>query len=248
MREGATTVAMSIVFSMPPGTDREKFACAMTDYAQAYFGDKGFDYLMAFHNDTKHPHCHMLLRCRNMQTLRKWRPGKQDLRDMREAMAEKMQEYGLSAVAISSRLQGRMASENRDITHKDMREMMRAMVNSGMKPEDVKSLLSSKYKSGLEPEMNAMDIMSNRQRNLSASVQRALNNPDSEKNMERFYEARLHEREALLEVIANIAKDIVKMHPVEAGLLIKYANELPNPKPEVLKLVEVFRQQLAQER
>lgn len=245
MREGEyPTVAMSIIFSMSSGTDRILFASAMTEYAQEYFADRGFDYLIAFHNDTKHPHCHMLLRNRNMQTLRKWYPGKKDLRDMREAMAEKMGQYGLSATSVSSRLRGKLASENRKVTHKDFRDMREAMLSAGMKEDDINALLASKYKSGLQEEMNTRKILSNRQRHLSASVNRALANPRVLRAIEGFYQACLEERGMLVEAIGNVAKDIVSVYPEEAGMLVKYANDLPDPKPEVLRIIETLQKKI----
>lgn len=234
-------VAASIVLSMPPGTNREKFAEAVREYAQEEFADKGYEYMLAFHNDTKHPHAHLLLRMRNVETNRKLNPGKNDIKKWREALQEKMDEHGLESVSISRRLRGMMPSVNALFVHMDYREMHRAMLAQGMKEEDVNRLFE--HKSDLEKVMNRAEIMSNRQKNLRQSVARVLSDPKAAERLEAFTRARKEERLALREALGNVARDIVLVSPKDAGALIEYVNNLPDPTPMATKVLNRVKQQ-----
>lgn len=236
-------VAASIVLSMPAGTDRDQCAIAMREYCRETFADQGFEYLLAVHNDTAHPHAHVVLRLRNIESNRKLNPGKQDLKRWRETLQEKMAEYGLDAAATPTRLRGLTRSENRKTGHMDYRAMSEAMIRQGVKQEDVVALLQGQDKSRLEQEMNKMDLHSRRQENLKKSVTEALVNEKARDHLNTFTEARKQEREALLEAIGHVAKDIGAAHPEEAGMLIKYARKLPDPMPETSKLIARLAQE-----
>lgn len=229
-------VAASIVLSMPPGTDRESFAKAVREYAQEEFADQGYEYLLAFHNDTKHPHAHMLLRLRNIESGRKLNPGKEDIKKWRASLQQKMEEHGLESVSFSRRLRGMMPSVNSLFAHLDYKEMRRAMLAQGMKEEDVDMLLERK--SDLEKVMNQAEIMSRRQKNLRQSVERALADPKVAERLEAFAQARREERQALREALGNVARDIVLASPEDAGALIDYANNLPDPTPAATRVLD----------
>lgn len=233
-------VAASIVLSMPPGTNRERFAEAVREYAQEEFADKGYEYMLAFHNDTKHPHAHLLLRMRNVETNRKLNPGKNDIKKWREALQEKMDEHGLESVSISRRLRGLMPSLNSLFVHMDYKEMRNAMLVQGMTEHDADHLLEEK--SQLEKVMNRAEMLSRRQKNLRQSVSRALADPKVAERLEAFTQARREERLALREAIGNVARDIVMTNPEDAGALIDYANNLPDPTPPVQRILDQVNQ------
>lgn len=228
-------VAASIVLSMPPGTDREKFAEAVKDYATTEFAEKGFEYLLAFHNDTRHPHAHLLLRMRNIENNRKINPKKEDIRKWREGLRDKMNEHGLLSVSIPSRLRGLMPSKGLIGVHIDHREMKKAMRAQGMAEADIDKLLASK--SEAKEVLNRADILSNRQKNLKVSVERALKNPKERARIEAFTRARMEERAALKEALSNVAMDIVRSSPEDAGTLIEYSKNLPDPTPEAARVL-----------
>lgn len=237
-------VAASLVLSMPAGTDREKCATAVRQYCRETFADNGFEYLLAVHNDTAHPHAHVVLRLRNIENNRKLNPGKEELKRWREILQEKMAEHGLDVAATPTRLRGLARSEHRKTGHMDYRAMREAMIRQGVKQEDVVALLKMQDKSRLEQTMNTMDLRSRRQENLKKSVTAALVNEKVRDHLNTVAEARKQERQALLEAIGHVAKDIGTAHPEEAGMLIEYARKLPDPTPEALRLIT----RLAQER
>ncbi len=237
-------VAASIVLSMPAGTDRDKFSIAVREYCRETFADKGFEYLLAMHNDTIHPHAHLVLRLRNIENNRKLNPGKKDLKHWRERLQRKMTEHGLDVAATPSRLRGLTCSENRKTGHMDYRALREAMIRQGVKQEDVVALLKRQDKSRLEKEMNKMNLRSRRQENLKKSVAAALVNEKMLDSLQTFTTARREERKALLEAIGDVAKDIgAARYPEEAGMLMEYARRLPDPMPEAMKLITRLAQE-----
>lgn len=241
-------VAVSLVFSMPQGTDRERFAAAVRGYLREQFADDGYEYVLALHNDTQHPHAHVLLRMRNIETNRKINPGKADIRKWRDALQEKMEEHGLFTVSIPSRLRGLMSSKNVIGVHMDLRDMRRAMRGQGISEEDINRLLEGKGKSQVSKVANRKDILTRRQTNLRATVQRALKDPNLEQRMRAFAVARARERQALREAFGNLAKDIVRDNPNEAAMLIQYVKDLPDEVPQALRILDAVKQQAQQGR
>jgi hypothetical protein len=56
--------------------------------------------------------------------------------------------------------------------------------------------------------------------------------------MRTFAAARREERRALQEAIGNIAKDIARDNPQEAGMLVQYVNKLPDETPEGWRILQ----------
>lgn len=90
-------LATRIVLSMPPGTDREKFHQAARAWAKENLD--GYDWLLAAHNDTAHPHVHVLVRSRHRLLNKQFWVGKEDLQIMRESLVEKLHEQSIEANA-----------------------------------------------------------------------------------------------------------------------------------------------------
>lgn len=231
-------VAASLVFSMPPGTDREKFEAAMHDFCDEQFTQKGYEFLAAFHHDTEHPHMHLLLRLRNMELGRKLDPKKETFREWRTAMKEKMQAHGLMATATPNRLNGKLKSQNRKSVQMDYREMATAMAKQGLSQQDIYQALKKYGKSKLQGVMNENGIFTRRQENLKRSVTEALKNEKTMEAIDKFERKRKDERKELLAAIGDLAKDIVATHPEEAGMLIKHAQEMEDPTPDVKKIIK----------
>lgn len=230
-------VAASIVLSMPAGTDRNRFMVAVREYASEQFAEKGYEYLLAFHHDTRHPHAHLLLRLRNIETNRKLNPGKADIKAWRDALQEKMTEHGLHVLSIPARLRGLMASENSIGVHMDMRDARKALREQGVEEIHIQSLLEGMDKNKAKEFLNRQSILTRRQQNLRASVKAALDDPKAQARLQAFTEARQEERAALKMAIGNVAKDISAASPEYAGLLVQYARQLPDERPELMKIL-----------
>lgn len=82
-----------IELSCPPGYDRDRVHAAARAFADAAFGANN-SYALAEHRDTKHPHCHLLVKLKGHDgtTLN---PRKADLARWRGLFAEKGREQGL---------------------------------------------------------------------------------------------------------------------------------------------------------
>lgn len=93
--------ATRLILSMPAGTDREKFKSAV----KAWTGEnlEGYDFLLAFHDDTKSPHAHILVRSQPQfayeDLLPRFRVDKERIQVMRESLARLLNERGVAANA-----------------------------------------------------------------------------------------------------------------------------------------------------
>lgn len=55
-------MARRFIISTPEGTDPEALKQAIREFAQKELRDRGFDYIWTIHQDTDHPHAHILVR------------------------------------------------------------------------------------------------------------------------------------------------------------------------------------------
>ena len=114
-----------LVISVMAGTDREAAHAAVRDYAAQVFAPN-YDYVLVRHNDTDHPHSHVLVKLRGDDG-RKLDPRKADLQTWREAYARSARQQGilLDASPRRDRAQGRKgqsmsarkARERGEVTH-----------------------------------------------------------------------------------------------------------------------------------
>ena len=90
---------MSIVLSMPVGTDPDRMKDAVRAFARAEFGET-FPYVFAFHQDAKgeQPHIHLSVRALGVNGER-LNPRKADLADWRERFALELRRLGIEATA-----------------------------------------------------------------------------------------------------------------------------------------------------
>lgn len=95
---------INLVLSMPPDIDRKAVAEAAGAFARNAFGGQ-YDYLMAVHEDTDHPHAHVTVKTRGYAGQR-LDPKKADLQAWREAFAEQLQERGVDAAATPRAARG----------------------------------------------------------------------------------------------------------------------------------------------
>ncbi|MBB4642653.1 relaxase/mobilization nuclease domain-containing protein [Rhizorhapis suberifaciens] len=150
-RQRATVSAVSMVFSMPEGTNPETVRQAVHETAERMLGDN-HDYLMALHTDTPRPHVHLTVQAEGMDGER-FDPRREDLFKFREAFAEALRSRGVECEATPrwTRGQGRAGTSmalaqmrakirrgaSRQPTEADMRQAREALaiaMGKGMSP------------------------------------------------------------------------------------------------------------------
>ena len=141
-RANASVSAVSMVFSMPKGTEPETVKQAVREAADRMVGDN-HDYLMALHTDTDRPHVHLTVQAEGIDQKR-FDPRREDLFKFREAFAAALRSRGVEAEATPryTRGQGRagvsmaltqmrakiMSGISRQPTDADMRQAREAIM------------------------------------------------------------------------------------------------------------------------
>lgn len=103
-RRANTPISLSVVLSMPKGSDSLVVRDAARGFAQAVFGDR-FDYAFALHTDAQHPHVHLAVRTLGREGQR-LNPKKADLEHWRQVFARELRARGVEAAATSRRARG----------------------------------------------------------------------------------------------------------------------------------------------
>ena len=103
-RRSDASMSVSIVLSMPPGTDYIRMRDAARAFARDTFGET-HDYVFALHTDAGHPHVHLSVRSLG-EDGRRLSPRKADLEAWRQRFAEKLRERGVAAEATLRRARG----------------------------------------------------------------------------------------------------------------------------------------------
>uniref|UniRef100_A0A7C1SIC6 MobA/VirD2-like nuclease domain-containing protein n=1 Tax=Agrobacterium albertimagni TaxID=147266 RepID=A0A7C1SIC6_9HYPH len=98
------SVSLSIVLSMPPGTDPFRMHDASRAFAIQTFGET-HPYVFAFHTDERHPHVHLTVRSLGHDGL-KLNPRKADLEQWRQTFAAVLRDRGVEAEATPRRARG----------------------------------------------------------------------------------------------------------------------------------------------
>lgn len=119
-RRGRRRDTVNLILSMPVGTDRRAVADAARAFARSEFAGR-FDYLMAVHEDTDHPHVHLTIKTHGLQD-QYLDPRKGDLQSWREVFAAALRERGVQAEATPRRSRGVVRKGQRQsIRHMDAR-------------------------------------------------------------------------------------------------------------------------------
>jgi hypothetical protein len=100
-REPLTSV--SLVLSMPPGTDPDTVYQAARAFARTEL--ERFPYAMALHTDADHPHVHLTVAARG-EGGERFNPRKDDLAGWRESFARELRARGIEAEATPRRARG----------------------------------------------------------------------------------------------------------------------------------------------
>ena len=100
-RKGATSISM--ILSMPTGTDPERLKEAALDFAREEFANRSW--VAGLHVDRDHPHVHITIARRDFDG-RRFHPDRDDLFRWRQRFAEKLRERGIEANATPTRARG----------------------------------------------------------------------------------------------------------------------------------------------
>lgn len=104
-RSRPTVSSVSLIFSMPAGTDPDKVLGAVRALAHSEVSDN-HDYVMALHTDTPRPHVHLTVQAEGLDRKR-FNPRPVQLHRFRERFARELRERGVAAEATPRRARGR---------------------------------------------------------------------------------------------------------------------------------------------
>ena len=142
-RRRDASITLSIVLSMPAGTDAVRLHDAARAFAAETFGDR-FPYVFALHDEGRHPHVHLTVR-RLGQDGERLNPRKADLQTWREGFARALRDRSIEAEATPRRTRGVTRKAER-IPVRKMRERFAA--GQGPLPE----VLAVAYRAALRAE------------------------------------------------------------------------------------------------
>lgn len=100
-RAGATSISM--ILSMPTGTDPEKLQDAALAFAREEFANRSW--VASLHVDRDHPHVHLTFARRDLDG-RRFHPDRDDLFRYRQRFAQKLRDRGIEANATPARARG----------------------------------------------------------------------------------------------------------------------------------------------
>lgn len=103
-RSRPTVSSVSLIFSMPEGTDPDKVLGAVRALAHAELGDN-HDYILALHTDTPRPHVHLAVQAEGLDRSR-FNPRPIQLNRFRERFARELRARGVAAEATPRRARG----------------------------------------------------------------------------------------------------------------------------------------------
>ena len=103
-RSQPSVSSVSLVFSMPAGTDPDKVLGAVRALAHAEFSDN-HDYVLALHTDTPRPHVHLTVQAEGLDRTR-FNPRPVQLSRLRERFARELRARGVAAEATPRRARG----------------------------------------------------------------------------------------------------------------------------------------------
>lgn len=96
--------SVSLILSMPAGTDPLKLRDAARAFAQETFADR-HEYVLVLHTDTAHPHVHLTVPANSNDGAR-LNPKKADLEAWRQTFARALRDRGVEAEATPRRARG----------------------------------------------------------------------------------------------------------------------------------------------
>lgn len=104
-RSRPTVSSVSMIFSMPEGTDPDRVLGAVRGVAHAELSDN-HDYVLALHTDTPRPHVHLTIQAEGLDRTR-FNPRPVQLNRFREVFARELRARGIAAEATPRRARGK---------------------------------------------------------------------------------------------------------------------------------------------
>ncbi|MGH7948427.1 MAG: relaxase/mobilization nuclease domain-containing protein [Candidatus Binataceae bacterium] len=104
-RSRPTVSSVSMIFSMPEGTDPDRVLGSVRAVAQAELSDN-HDYVLALHTDTPRPHVHLTVQAEGLDRTR-FNPRPVQLNRFRERFARELRDRGIAAEATPRRARGK---------------------------------------------------------------------------------------------------------------------------------------------
>ena len=115
-RKGATSLSM--ILSMPSGTDPERLKAAALDFAREEFANRSW--VASLHVDRDHPHVHVTFARRDHDG-RRFHPNRDDLFRYRQRFAQKLRDRGIEANATPVKARG-LDAKHEHIAARKVRE------------------------------------------------------------------------------------------------------------------------------
>lgn len=103
-RRDEKPLSRTMIFSMPPGVDGNALEAGVRATAQACLAPK-FDYVWVRHDDTPHPHAHLMVRALG-RTGERFTPDRGDCDLIRQTFAAALREHGVVAEATRRQVRG----------------------------------------------------------------------------------------------------------------------------------------------
>jgi type IV secretion system T-DNA border endonuclease VirD2 len=104
-RSRPTVSSVSLIFSMPEGTDPDKVLGAVRALAHGELSEN-HDYVLTLHTDTPRPHVHLTVQAEGLDRTR-FNPRPVQLNRLRERFARELRERGVAAEATPRRARGK---------------------------------------------------------------------------------------------------------------------------------------------
>lgn len=203
-RQGATSISM--VFSMPEGTNPDKLKDAVRSVAHKEFGD--FRWVLGIHTDTPRPHAHLTVARRGLEGPR-LHPGREDLFRYRELFADELRTRGIEAEATPRKARGVVKKADRTPIHK-MKAKARAADKLTMLPRVTQE---------------QMKAAADRVKRIEAGEPAGLRDVDK-KALNRQEQS----RHALAMAAQDLAKSSDPDHQTLAATVRKFIRDMPAPE------------------
>jgi type IV secretion system T-DNA border endonuclease VirD2 len=204
---------VNIVLSAPKGSELGAVEKSVRDFAKKAFSASN-DYLFALHNDTDHPHGHLMVKMRGFDG-EKLNPSKKELKQWREQFAESLRDNGVKVEASPRFARGiGLKAVKQKVHHIRKRE---TPIVDKQAAKDAVIVQSKKTNPSLEPWAKA-----------------------SKKRTADFKE----DLKVIADKAAEIGKETGNKHlSFMAAKISKHANEIPVPKTRAEVYAEKLSQQ-----
>lgn len=219
-RQGATSISM--VFSMPEGTNPDKLKDAVRSVAHKEFGE--YRWALGVHTDTPRPHAHLTVARRGLEGPR-LHPGREDLFRYRELFAEELRARGVEAEATPRKARGVVKKADKTPIHK-MKAKARAADKLTMLPRVTQE---------------QMKVAADRVKRIEAGEPAELREVDK-KALQRQEQS----RRALAMAAQDLSRSSDPEHQKLATTVVKFIKDMPAPETRDMAMMRTIAQTRSQ--